>query len=219
MKKLVKTVFLFFLVTVFIAYPVQAANDSYSLYVGLNPGDHLIIYSDNTLGSQITYYGNYEEELSKYSGHLFPAPVQKIAINEANVRTGPGMSFDIVDRLIVNDIVNVYGEFYGTDNDWTWYLLENGCYTSAHLFSDVNGTVDPIRPNRVQTEIYMFASPVYKQAIQEAYVHTEPDTNSPITYTLSPNTSVTALGTIDTVSSEYTWLILDNGYVVARLFN
>ena len=108
-------------------------------YIHLNPGDYIIIYSGED-GCTVSIHRNKDtiiEESSLYDGRLFEdGPREKKVINQANIRTGPGMQFDIVNTLYSGDTLTAIGIFKGVDCDWDWYLLEDGTYVSAHLLED-----------------------------------------------------------------------------------
>ena len=78
-----------------------------------------------------------DENISYYDGTLFPdGPKQKQALQKANIRSGPGMQYDILYSLTAGDVVTAVGIFKGVDCDWDWYLLDDGTYVSAHLLKD-----------------------------------------------------------------------------------
>ena len=196
--------------------PLSTSGAGYTFSINVAPGDHLVIYSDN---DNVTYNVNLENELLKYNGILYDVPVKKQAIHEANIRTGPGMSYDVVDRLIVGDTITVYGEFRGVDEEsnWIWYVLGDGTYVSAHLLSDASEVT--ARPARAHFEMHILDAPVWKKTVQLANVRSGPGTQYPTLYSLTEGSTVQVIGTVDSSSNESTWYILNDGtYVSSRLF-
>ena len=194
---------------------IEWYDSDYTVSLPVRPGEHFVVYLDD----ESCEPANLENELAKYNGNLFQEPQMKEAIHQANVRTGPGMGYDIVDRYIEGDIVEMYGEFDGADvdNNWSWYLLKDGTYVCTHLFTDViSENAEPVKPNRASYSIYFFDELVQKTARQKANVRSGPGTEFPIAYSIETGNVVHAIGTVESIFSEYTWCILEDGNFVAN---
>ena len=67
-------------------------------------------------------------------GRILPS-VRKPRMNtDANIRTGPGVNFDIIGVLKKNSVIDLVG--YNDDNDNLWYKLVGEGWVSAKLVND-----------------------------------------------------------------------------------
>ena len=167
-------------------------------------------------------YEIYEEDIN-FEGVLFLGILQKQAIKKVSVRSGPGKMFDIVDKLYEGDTINIIGLFssFG-ENDWIWYLLEDGGYVNSNYFEDLKDESEPKKDSKFKYELNydvddvdFFDSPQDKRALQKANIRSGPGMKYDIIKSLSTGDVVTAIGICDGVDCEWPWYLLDDGTFVS----